>query len=295
VGSAGRLSTALVALLTAALPAAADPAAWRIDGPSGGELVLLGSMHLLREADYPLPASVDALYEHADLVVMEIDLDDLDAAALQSELLAAALLPSGTVLRDVLDPEIYRGSERLARELGVDLAPLERLEPWLVALTLLDVGVRRLGFQAERGLEQYVLGQARRDDKEVLGLEPVSTQVAIFDGLAPAAQQELLEQTLQELDTAGTTMSEMATAWREGKLDVLAHGLLKEFESFPELYATLVTDRNTDWVGKLEALLDDRRHYLVVVGALHLVGHDSVIEMLEARGHTVTRIAPAPP
>ena len=31
-------------------------------------------------------------------------------------------------------------------------------------------------------------------------------------------------------------------------------------------------------------LLDDRDDYLVVVGALHLVGKDSVIDLLEAQG-----------
>jgi uncharacterized protein len=292
MGSAKRLIAALAAPLAAAcLPAAADPAAWRIEGRSGGEIALLGSMHVLRPSDYPLPPAVDALYERADSIVMELDLDDLDAAALQSSLLAAAMLPAGTVLRDVLDPEIYRLSEQRASALGVDLALLERLEPWLVAVTMLDVGVRKLGFQAERGLEQYVLGKARRDGKEILGLESPATQVSIFDDLSRAGQQQLLEQTLQELDTAGGTMSEMAAAWRDGRLDVLADGLLDEFGSFPGLYTALVTDRNADWVGKLEPLLADGRKYLVVVGALHLIGDDSVIELLEARGHAVTRIA----
>ena len=38
----------------------------------------------------------------------------------------------------------------------------------------------------------------------------------------------------------------------------------------------------------LERMLGDGRHYLVVVGALHLVGDDSVIALLRKRGYTVT-------
>jgi len=37
-------------------------------------------------------------------------------------------------------------------------------------------------------------------------------------------------------------------------------------------------------------MLTDGRRHLVVVGALHLVGPDSVIELLERRGHDVERL-----
>jgi hypothetical protein len=36
-------------------------------------------------------------------------------------------------------------------------------------------------------------------------------------------------------------------------------------------------------------LLDDRDDYLVVVGALHLVGRDSVVELLRKRGYEVVQ------
>ena len=40
---------------------------------------------------------------------------------------------------------------------------------------------------------------------------------------------------------------------------------------------------------RLEGLLDDRDDYLVVVGALHLVGRNSVVDLLRQRGYTVTQ------
>jgi uncharacterized protein YbaP (TraB family) len=47
--------------------------------------------------------------------------------------------------------------------------------------------------------------------------------------------------------------------------------------------------RNQRWAGQIEALLDDDRDYLVVVGALHLVGPDGLPNLLRDRGLTVTR------
>ncbi|HLF10591.1 MAG TPA: TraB/GumN family protein [Gammaproteobacteria bacterium] len=269
----------------------ADPAAWRVSGRDGGEIWLLGSMHYLRAEDYPLPALIEELYERADAIVMELDLDDLGAAQQQSSLVSAAVLPRGTTLRDVLDADVYQLTERHARAAGIDLALLQNFEPWLVAITLLSQGMTRLGYEADRGLEQYLVGKARRAGKEILGLESLETQIRVFDQLPRSQQQALLEQTLQELETTGAGMMEqLADAWRAGQLETLADQLLGDFEGFPGLYETLVTDRNTRWLEPLEGFLDERRPYLVVVGALHLVGRGSVVELLQMRGHTVTRI-----
>jgi hypothetical protein len=70
----------------------------------------------------------------------------------------------------------------------------------------------------------------------------------------------------------------------------MADQLLSDFDDFPELYAELVTKRNAAWTDALEKLLKDGHRYLVVVGALHLVGRDSVIERLGARRHRVQRV-----
>jgi uncharacterized protein YbaP (TraB family) len=286
------LTAALAALAAALLAraATADPAAWRIKSDNGGEVALLGSMHALRASDYPLPPLVDELYARADVLVMELDLDDLDPAAEQSALLTAAVLPADKTLRDVLDANVYRLAEQRARELGVDLALLEHVAPWLVAITLLDLGVRRLGFEGERGLEQYLVGKAAHDRKEIVGLESIAQQVGIFAALPPAGQQALLAQTLAELDEADRTMTELTAAWRDGHLETMTERLLGDFRDFPELYKTLVTERNAAWTTALERLLRDGHRYLVVVGALHLVGRDSVIERLGARGHRVERL-----
>lgn len=284
-----RLWAALLALAVPAM-AAADPAVWRITGRDGAEVTLLGSMHVLRPSDHPLPGSIDALIERAELVTLEIDLDDVDAAAQQRLLLDKAMLPPGTVLADVVDADVYRLANERAGELGLELARLERFEPWLTAMTFLEVGMRKLGFQGERGLEQYVLAAATRGGKEILGLETVAFQIGIFDALPPEQQQAMLEQTLAELDEGVAVLGDMVAAWRDGELERLSAELLDEFEDFPGLYETLVTKRNNAWVPTLERMLGDGRRHLVVVGALHLVGDDSVIDLLRARGHDVQRI-----
>jgi hypothetical protein len=285
-----RLAALLAAAALVAGAASADPAAWRIAGTGGGEVVLLGSMHLLRARDYPLPAAVDGLVDRAETVVMEVDLDDVDLGSQQRLILEKALLPQGTELADVIDAQLYGILEQGAADAGVDLNLLTRFEPWFLAISMLEIGMRKIGFEADRGIEQYVLGLSRSDGKEILGLETIEFQIGIFDAMTPELQREFLAQTLTELEDAETTMNSMADAWRAGELEPLSDELLASFDEFPGLYDTLVTERNEKWAGSLEDMLDDGTRYLVVVGALHLVGSDSVIDLLKARGHTVERL-----
>ena len=281
-----------LALLAAWLPAAlasADPAAWRMTGRNGGEVTLLGSMHVLRPSDYPLPPTVDALIDGADDIVMEIDLDDVDAGQ-QQLIVQTAMLPQGKVLADVLDADVYRLVAQHMGELGVDVKALEHFEPWFLSITVLDLGMRKLGFQPDRGIEQYVLGRARTEGKEIVGLETLEFQIGLFDALPPEQQQAMLEQTLAEIDDGVAVLAKMVTAWRAGELESLSTELLEDFGDFPGLYEKLVTNRNNAWVPTLERMLTDGHRHLVVVGALHLVGPDSVIDLLKKRGHTVERL-----
>jgi uncharacterized protein YbaP (TraB family) len=293
MGAQSRLIGALLAIaaaLCAAGTAAADPAAWRIAGKNGGEITFLGSMHVLRATDYPLPASIDTLFARADVLVMELDLDATDPATQQATIMRAATLAPGTVLRDVVDPKVYQLTERRTRALGIDLSQLEQFEPWFLSVAILDIGMRKFGFEGERGLEQYLLRKSHETHKPIVGLETLAMQIGIFDALPASSQQAMLEQTLNEIDGADTVMVKLATAWRDGHLETLSEGLLADFDAFPGLYETLVKKRNAAWVETLERYLTDGRRYLVVVGALHLVGRDNVIDMLKTRGHKAVRL-----
>ena len=175
-----------VLTLTAGM-AGADPAAWRMTGPNGGEVTLLGSMHIMRPSDHPLPASVDNLIERADLIVMELDLDDVDAAAQQRVILAKAMFPQGTCRgrrrrRGLGAREQTTPSSRRSRLLGARAVVL--------AITLLDK-VCASSAPGRARPREYVLAraQARRKNRR---LETLEFQIGIFDSL-PARSAAMLE------------------------------------------------------------------------------------------------------
>lgn len=276
----------LAALLAPAASLARDKhVLWSVQGRYN-TVYFLGSIHVLRPQDGGLPAAADRAYQDAEQLVMEIDLDEpreTDPMALLAEMQRLAVLPAGESLRSVLGPE-YDDVNARARAAGLDLALVDQFAPWFVATTLLQLELAKRGFSPEFGIEQVLAKRAAEDDKPIRGLETSAEQFALIAGMPLPLQKRFLLMTLEEADQIDAEVGELVQAWRKGDVVRLAELLSGEFEEFPDLYRRLTVDRNRAWIGPLVDLLDDDDDYLVVVGALHLVGDDSVIELLEARG-----------
>jgi uncharacterized protein YbaP (TraB family) len=285
------LALTLLATVASGRAAAEDRGVlWTVQGRQN-TVYLLGSVHVLRPGDAALPRAALDAYADAEQLVMEIDLDDAtvgDPLAMAQQMQASAALPAGQSLQAVLGSD-YAEVARRASDAGLDLEMFDRFQPWFVATLLLQLELAKRGFDPALGIEQQLAGRAIADRKPITGLETPAQQFAVLSGLSLADQKRFLLMTLDESAQADTELEQLLAAWRKGDTSALAALLSDEFERFPQLYRPLTEDRNRAWVGQLDDLLDDRDDYLVVVGALHLVGRDSVIDLLRQRGHTVTQ------
>ncbi len=256
---------------------------WMAEG-SGNRVYLLGSIHLLREQDHPLPQIIADAYEDAETLYMELDMDDLDPLVTQATINRLGMLEEGISLRQVMGEELYAEAAAAASELEIPLEMLDRTEPWYAAITVEQLVLARIGFSTAYGIEMHLLRKASGDGKEILGFETLEQQLGYLDGLSLEAQRELLMQTLTEGAVIREIMDDLISAWRSGDIDYLEQTLLADLSGYPELYDTIVADRNRLWVDTIDDLLDDGEDYLVIVGALHLVGEDGVPRLLEQRG-----------
>ena len=278
---------ALLLLALCAAPSGAVPL-WSVqDDTRPGTLLLLGSVHLLRAEDQPLPAAVREAYGRAERVAMELDPAELEPAASQAILARIGVMTPGGSLRDAMDAAQWQRAESLAAAAGLSLQPVAALEPWFAALTLYVAALADAGFDPALGVEQQVADWARRDGKPVTGLETFAQQLAIFKGLEFDVQRELLMKTLEELPRMPADAATLVAEWRAGDDAALAGKLDTEFEGYEALRERLVGERNRAWLAPLDALLDAPGVTLVVVGALHLVGPDGLPALFTAQGRQV--------
>ena len=277
------------AWLTAS-PAVADghPPLWRIDGRHNS-VYLLASVHVLRATDDALSEPVLRAYKAANALYMEVDLDDLDPEAAGQFTMEHGVLPEEQTLRDILGPERYGTAHQQALDLGLDLDQFAQLEPWVVAITIAQMQFAKLGLDPSAGVEQRLMERAKQDGKAIAGLETLADQLSALDSLPMKLQGEFLLVSLDEASDMEQEADQLINAWARGDTTALARTLVHDFDKFPELYRSLIVDRNRKWADEIGALLDDDANYLIVVGALHLVGQDSVIELLRAHGHPAQR------
>ncbi len=285
-------------LLFVALPAIADDTAhpvtmWKISGAKNS-VYLLGSIHLLRSQDYPLPVVLEDAYADAEVLIMEIDMDDIDPVATQQVFSNYGVLHDDRTLRDLMGNELYRQATIAAEVIDIPLEMLSKTEPWYAAMTVEMMMLGRFGFNPALGVEMHMTGKATRDGKPIEGFETIEEQLQFLDGMSLPAQRAMLLSTLQDSAKMGEMMDDLIDAWRYGNVDFLEDGILDELAEHAELKKALVTDRNARWVTKIEALLDDDDDYLIVVGALHLVGHGGVPELLDRNGHEIHQLRESP-
>ena len=78
---------------------------WKVTGPNGGVLYLGGSVHALRNSDYPLPVAYNRAFDASSRLVFEDDPKESAQAA--KELFRAGTYPKGDNLRNHVDPRTY--------------------------------------------------------------------------------------------------------------------------------------------------------------------------------------------
>lgn len=256
---------------------------WELHGKHN-TVYLLGSIHTLRASDYPLaPAVLDA-YRSAKSLVMEIDPDELGSADVQSEMLASATLGDSRTLHEIMGTARYAHAEALAHEVGLDLSMFDQYAPWFAAEAISQMQLMQLGFDPSSGVEMYFSDRARTDGKSIAGLETAHDQLALFEGMPMETQANYLVASLEQAHDLAKDVNEMVRAWRSGDVGWFESEVKSDLGRDPAVYQSLLVARNRKWIARIERLLDDDENHLVIVGTAHLVGRDSVIELLKKDG-----------
>ena len=295
------LATGLLLGSAAATAAPATPAAaasapvpllWKVTGPGDSQLYLLGSFHLLRADDYPVAAEVDQAFAASRRVVFELSPQDMQSPDLTRKMLQAATRTDGSELKRDLDTATWTRLQDYARANNLPLAQLQGMKPWFVGMTITLGQFTRMGLDPALGLDRHFMTRAAETRKPTSGLEDIDTQIAALSGMSPAEQQQMVSEALEQVDKGDEEGRKLHDAWRRGDAALLWDAMAVQMRGqYPQLYKRINTDRNDAWVPKLQQhLREGQGGTLVVVGTLHLLGNDGVVEKLRGKGYKVERI-----
>ena len=268
------------------------PLLWKVDD-GDNSVYLLGSFHLLKPSDYPLPAATDAAFEDAELVVFELSPDDLSSPALAQAMAGAALRGDRRTLQQALPAATWKKLKAHLQSRRIDPVAMQQYDAWFVSLLIAITEMQTAGLATDHGLDRHFAERTVAAGKPARGLETIDAQIALFEGMTQEQQVQSLQSTLDEVADMRAAIDEMHRLWRAGDEAGLFAATGAEMKAgFPALYARMNRDRNQAWLPELRALLDHSTSddALVIVGAMHLLGEDGVVEGLRAAGYRVERL-----
>ncbi len=273
------------------------PLLWQVSD-ADNTVYLLGSFHLLKASDYPLSGEVNDAFADAEAVFFELPPEEMNSPQLPVQMMQAAVRTDGTQLDRDLPPATasrlrdWQADNAAALQAsGLTPARMQMFEPWFVGLMISLTEMGKQGLDPKLGLDQHFIAAAGFAGKRTGGFETAAQQIALLDGMDADEQLQFIDEALSQ--AANDDLQTLHGYWRAGDADAIWNEMGADMRSrYPKLYRHINVERNDAWVPKIEQLLaapgtDDT---LVVVGALHLLGEDGLVEKLRAKGHAVARI-----
>lgn len=278
------------------------PAMWVITSESGTEITMLGSMHALKDEDYPLPDKIMDAYNGADILAVECDTTETQSLEYQVALTKEMVLEEGDSLKDHLSEEGYDILSEYLSTYGYKIEMFNGYKPWAVSSTVDSLSLLSSGLSTDLGIDYYFMEQAHESGKEIYEVESVDFQMDMLMNFSDDIY-DLMFRCLEGEDKESQTelLMDMYKAWRTGDVDTIDKlnnqvddedgELSDEDMALTEEYMDkMIYDRNITMENSVKELLKGDKDVFFVVGAAHFTGEGGIIDLLEKDGYTVERI-----
>ena len=288
-----RFIIAVCLIMSFTLLAGADNFLWEVENGKN-KVYLLGSIHIMPEDTYPLDDKIESAFKEADVLVVEVDITKIDQGKIQAFIAEKASYEEGKSLQTEIPADMYKSLSEKFEELGVPMAQIDIYKPWFVSMTLGLLGLQKLNITAGQGIDLHFLNQANEKEMEILDLETAGAQLEILASNPDQVQIDYLQYSIDDYEQSAVVFMEMLEAWKTGdteKMNKVSKAKMLELgEELPgiiDFYHKLFTERDEKILQKIIEHLENKNDhvYFIIVGALHLVGEDGLIKLLNDKGY----------
>lgn len=275
-----------IVILTISSPVFAKTSLWKV---SKGDdyLYIGGTIHILGKSDYPLPLQFENSYKDVKAIILETDMQKMQDLDFQMKMIDVMSYKNGKKIQDHISKETLKSLENYLSDNNIPLFTVQKFKPGMIVSMLTVIELQRLGINAE-GVDNFFNNKALNDKKTLGKLETVEQQLSFLSTMGNQDTNEFIQYSLRDLKEFPKVFKSLKDAWFKGdmaKMDEI--GIQPMIKEFPDTYKTLITNRNNAWVPKIEEMLRTKEIEMVLVGALHLAGPDSVLTQLEKRGYEI--------
>ena len=258
---------------------------WKISR-NGNSIIIGGSVHILREEDYPLPKEFETAFEQSEALVLEADVEQMENENVKQFLLSKMFMNNGQTLESLLDSDTYEMLSATAGDFGIPIENLSNMKPSMLMMMLASLQMQALGFSQE-GIDSHFLKKADSENKPFYFFETVEQQINMLVSMGEGYENEYVRYSLLDMENTEEYLTDIINDWKTGE-SATTEKLLKEMqEQWPLIYKTLIIDRNNEWIPQIEGLLDKGTTYYIIVGLAHIHGPDGLMRALKEHGCTI--------
>jgi uncharacterized protein YbaP (TraB family) len=256
---------------------------WEISGNGlAGPSWLYGTIHMICAEDFTLGDSLRSGFSSAEKIYLELDMDDPSMALRTLQL---SMLKKGS-LKDLMSREAYDTLNRFMTDsMRMPLMLFNKMKPF----TLMSILYTKiLPCDKTESYEQQFLLMAAREKKEILGLEKLEDQFAVFDQIPDSVEAQMILAMIRDFDGQRREFQKMTDAYKNRDLNTLA-GLMEESPDMKGYENLLLANRNKNWIPVMQSAMAKNPCFFAV-GAGHLPGPEGVIALLRRAGYRVRPI-----
>jgi len=257
-----------------------------------GMVYLMGALPYGASDMYPLPEAITDALSGSDVLIVGADVRALP----QTELIPIAAnrgaYSDNSDLRDHIKAATWERVLKVSKTLGMAEETILTQKPWMASLSLMNLAARQAGYTQELSIDKTFVKDAQMR-KPVLQLDSVDEQVKVLDNFSEIEQEQILLQSLNEIEVGRDYFKSMVEAWTNGDASTVELIIRRRFDNLPaadKLFKLLFTDRSAAMAEKIAELAVDGKIYLVVLEAGHLIGERGLLNLLQSKGFKISQL-----
>jgi hypothetical protein len=264
---------------------------WQVSGPGVSKVsYLFGTHHLIEKDKINNFDQVLDKLKQVDVVIGEMEMSNL--LGMQMKMMQGAIMKDNT-LRDFLNEEDYMlVDNELKATIGAGLDKLGKMKPMMLSsmyTVMLYMQHHQLKKQPE-AVDLIFQKAARKNKKEIIGLETVEQQIdLLFNSIPLERQAEMLVEGMKDKEKSLIELDQLNSAYVAGDLALIASYYLESSEMTAEENKILLDQRNNNWMIQLSGMLTDKSGF-IAVGCMHLIGENGLINQLRKSGYVVEAV-----
>lgn len=264
---------------------------WKVEG-NNSLCYLLGSVHVMKKEAYPLPQALEDAFKQSEKLALEADVSDEKMMEVSVLIMQKGMYPAEDSLEKNISPDTLDILKKKLEPLGLGFDFVNRMKPWMAAMTIVSLEMNKAGYDAGLGIDKYFAAKAK-GKKEIVELEGFNFQINLFESFSKQENEKFLVYTLKEAENTSRELENIIAYWRSGDTKKMETVIAQNTNGDPgllEIFRKINDNRNIGMAEKVVGYLASGKKHLVIAGAMHMVGPKGLVRLLQDKGYAVTQL-----